>query len=248
MEKCVLFILTLSAFCLVSIDEAPAQAVRGQVLSQTTGEPVAGAFVFLTTPDDEALAAALVDHSGSYSLRASRPGRYRLKVEVIGYQKAVSTELELMAGQTQDYAFRLLAEAIAADPLTATVRSEGTQEDQRRGYSAYRITSDEINALPGLGLHEVLARAVPGLEAIPSGRTGCPIFFYRGYTSLGPEPPPPMIVVDGQRFINDTCILNSLNLADIQEIQVMGLAGAAQWVGGTGAAAGMIRIKTKGGQ
>jgi hypothetical protein len=61
------------------------QAVRGEVTNATTGEGIAGAFVVLLDTADVQRGAVLTNDAGGFIVTAPRPGRYHLRVELIGF-------------------------------------------------------------------------------------------------------------------------------------------------------------------
>ena len=77
----------LSAFAMaVSVLSVDAQTVQGRVLDAQQRRPVAHAVVRLTDPSGESLTAVAADSTGRYQLPLPGPGRYRVRVEHLGYQ------------------------------------------------------------------------------------------------------------------------------------------------------------------
>jgi len=101
---------------------ARAQAVRGTVTDEATGEAVDGAFVILVDDAGTRRASTLTDARGYYVLRASAPGRYRVRAERIGYETAGSELLELAPGTTRVVDLEIPATAVALEGIS--VRAE----------------------------------------------------------------------------------------------------------------------------
>lgn len=88
--------------CLALSAPAPleSQQVRGTVVDRASGEPLTGAYVTLRDSAERRRAADLTDPSGTFSIRAPGPGRYRLRVQLIGYETWTSDPVRLDAGST----------------------------------------------------------------------------------------------------------------------------------------------------
>lgn len=80
--------------------ELRAQEVRGTAVSADTGEPIEGAFINLIDETGTELASTLSGSDGAFSLRVVRPGRYRLRVQRIGFDTWTSTAFDADAGGT----------------------------------------------------------------------------------------------------------------------------------------------------
>jgi len=106
----VLLVLPLSA--------AAAQTVRGVVLDAASGAPVAAAFVLLVpeaaedVPADSAVDGAVTDSLGRFVLAPRAPGRYRLRVDRIGYRSHLGEPFELAPLESLDQEVRALFQPI----------------------------------------------------------------------------------------------------------------------------------------
>lgn len=107
-------VLTVAA-----VGHASAQAVRGQVVDDSTGWPVVGAAVALITVAGAVAATAQSDTGGAFRV-ATRPGEYRLRVRRIGYGEWVSAPLTLRSGQDLGVSPRLTASAVQLEPAEVT--------------------------------------------------------------------------------------------------------------------------------
>jgi len=81
--------LSVAAVCAASLTAAvPAasQTVAGRLLDEDTQAGVTGAFIVLIDSSGARVARGLTDELGGFSVRASTPGTYAVKVERIGYR------------------------------------------------------------------------------------------------------------------------------------------------------------------
>lgn len=92
--------LALAAPGPVSGQAAPAstQQVRGLVLDGATDAPIEGAMVLLLDGGDEVRGRTLTGPSGAYRLAVPAAGRWRLRVDRIGYASTASDPFEVAAG------------------------------------------------------------------------------------------------------------------------------------------------------
>lgn len=91
---------------------AAGQVVSGNVEDAATGAPISGAFVLLEDASGETRARALSGPGGAFRVGAPGPGTWRLRLERIGYEEAVSSLLQLEAGEVRDYRFRVEAHPV----------------------------------------------------------------------------------------------------------------------------------------
>lgn len=91
---------------------AAAQTIRGTVVEQGTGEPVLGAFVVLIDQDGVERDGAMTDPDGSFVVTATRPGRYTLRADRIGYHSTTSPEIALARGEIVEHVLTAPVEAV----------------------------------------------------------------------------------------------------------------------------------------
>jgi hypothetical protein len=101
---------------------APAQAITG-IVEDSSGAPIAGAFVVLEDSSEAAVARTLTRDDGGYRLAAPAAGRYRLRTDRIGYVGTVSPWLRLEAGQTLVHPFRVQPIPIRLQRITVNERA-----------------------------------------------------------------------------------------------------------------------------
>ena len=231
-----------SSILVLDTREVPGEGaeVAGRVFGTMSGSPIPGAQVSIAGLE----AGTLTDETGRFTLSGLPAGRHTVRVEYLGYG-AAEAPIGLEAGRRTGLAVELAPEAIAAEPIEATVTPIVRRRDEARGHQAHRMTADEIEEVPATRATDLVRRMVSGIRVVPNPDTGCPMIFYRGHSTLQNRGyTAPLVVVDGIPS-QDTCILDTLDPVEIAEIEVLGVAGAAHHSGGSRAAAGMIRITTK---
>lgn len=138
-------------------------AVRGRVVAQETGAPLASANVVLRTPGqtDQAtvVASATTDAAGRFQLIGIRPGRYTVEVTFISYAP-YRAEVTVTAGQVVELGTVSLAvEAIVLDAVTASVeRPQAVFAPDRDIYS-----TESLPVAEG-GVATELMASVPEIE------------------------------------------------------------------------------------
>lgn len=125
----------------------PAQSVRGTVTDGRSGEPVAGVFVSLhPVPDGARADGTLSGGQGQYALTAPVPGRYRIRVERIGYETWTSEPFELRADATLTRALEIGVQAVELEGLTVAVTG-GCRSDPAEASAVGRIWREIRKAL-----------------------------------------------------------------------------------------------------
>lgn len=104
-------------------DDAAAQAVRGEVVEETTGRPLWGAFVVLVDDAGVRHQGVLSDSAGRFTVRAPAPGRYRLLAELIGYAGAESAPLDLVVGPPAEYRLEVPVQAVDLTGISVSTES-----------------------------------------------------------------------------------------------------------------------------
>lgn len=94
-----------------------AQTVRGSVWDEATGDAVAVAMVVLEDVAGERVAMALSNDRGLYLVRAPEPGRYRVRVERIGFRSHATEPFELAAGEDRVQRLGVRTEAVRLDGI-----------------------------------------------------------------------------------------------------------------------------------
>ncbi len=140
--------------CASTVSPAAAQVVRGRVLEESDGSPLAGAMIVLTDVDGEPAGRTLADDLGRFVLHAPEDGTYTLRADRIGYASATSPPLELAAGAATLHDMAVSAEALALPGVTVegerrcVLRPEGgldvsrVWEEARKALAAAAFTDE----------------------------------------------------------------------------------------------------------
>ena len=125
---------------------ASAQEVRGVAQIAGVSTPLADASVVLIGADGNIVAGAITHADGSYILRASRPGTYRVRPRRIGFSPDSSHALELVSGQSVTYSPTLtpFATQLAGVRVEETSRCSIAPE---AGATALRLWQEAQSAL-----------------------------------------------------------------------------------------------------
>lgn len=129
-----------AALALLALPEpAAAQVVRGSVAEAGSDRAVDGAFVRLLASDGTRAAATFTDPDGGFALRAPGGGRYRLRVDRLGYAGRTGGWFELGEGTSLRRTVRLEPRATALSDLE--VEGEGQcrsrPDEARRTYRVW---------------------------------------------------------------------------------------------------------------
>ncbi len=124
--------LTLGALLAQSgTGSAEAQMVRGQVIDQVSGFPVAGALVVAETSGGARLAGSLTDEEGRFTFDPEHLGEFLILVERIGYLSSRSEKLRSLPDDSLD-----LSLEIAPSPIQLS-------EMEIRGEQVCRLRPEE---------------------------------------------------------------------------------------------------------
>ena len=221
----VLFCSTISVF---------AQAIiRGKITDSKDGSPVAGATVKVR--GEKTSVTSMVD--GSFEIVSNSSST--LEVTEIGHisqtvKYSGSGILEILL--TQDT--KALSEVVVTGVGVATSK-------RKLGISVESISADKLPQAPTASIDQALVGKIPGAQiSSTSGNPGDPVnIVLRGINSLGGTKP--LILVDGVQL--GGVDLNSLDLGNIERVEVVQGAASATIYGAQGAN-GAIQIFTKKGK
>jgi TonB-linked SusC/RagA family outer membrane protein len=238
---------------LVLVAPAAAQegAVGGVVISEQTGQPLAGVRVAV----EGSQRAALTDASGRFLLTGVPAGEVRLRASFLGYR---SQTVRARAGDL-NVEIVLADQAIELDAIVVT----GTAGDGRTrtlGNAIGQIRAAEVvETMPIRTVQDLIRARAPGVAINPgSGMVGGGAQIQiRGISSLSLSTRP-LLYVDGVRVDNAgntgpgvqglgnavVSRLNDFNPDDIEHIEII-KGPAAATLYGTEAANGVIHIITK---
>jgi hypothetical protein len=184
---------------ILSSSQIDAQQLRGRVTDSDSRSPLVSAQVELLDKSPKALASALTDRTGQFLLHGPRPGRFRVRITLIGYQESIVPNVELYGGETVDAEISLAVAAIPLEPLrivgrartpSAYLERAGFYEREQAGVGSF-LTRYEIEKRGGSLLTDAL-RYVPGVRLRRADRTG-----RRWDILLRNTRCPPAVVLDG---------------------------------------------------
>jgi hypothetical protein len=165
----------LAALLLLLPAGAGAQVLRGTVIEDPTGAPIAGAIIDILHRG-EVLATARSDSTGAFLLLPRRSGTFTIRAAHAFHTAVDSLPLTIDPGGTLTIVLRLARAAIPLEPLVVTARTEsrlaGFQERMRLGTGFGQfVTRAEIDARPAARTTDLL-RELPGVEVTTVGRGG----------------------------------------------------------------------------
>jgi hypothetical protein len=132
-----------------------AQVVRGVAVEAGLGTPIAGGTVVLLDAGDARVGAVLTDGEGRYRLQAPAPGRYRLRLERIGFGAHFTPAFDLGAGEVREQPLEVRSVSVQLAGVQVTGRrrcdvrpQEGLQtqvlwEEARKALTATTLTRDQ---------------------------------------------------------------------------------------------------------
>ncbi|MGH7564472.1 MAG: carboxypeptidase regulatory-like domain-containing protein [Gemmatimonadota bacterium] len=229
--------------------------VTGRVTSEMTGRPLDGVQVALAGTG----VGTTTDEEGRFRLAVS-PGEHALEMVRLGYRTG-RLPMAMAPGEEVSLVARLVPEPVPAEPLAVEALSPDALADRRSGWTTYRITAEEVERYPAMGIVEVIALSVPGAEIGEDPDTGCKVPIFRvpgsvsaantlslsqGAARAAPSPyRAPLIVIEGTPLLS-ACELATINPEDIERIDVVpGLFGVSRF--GAKAEGGVIQIAIKAG-
>ena len=244
MKKSVLTLVCFVACTLVATSQEQQNNIIGTV-TDSYGNPLMGVNVLVK--------------DGVRGTQTGEDGHYFIKVKnedvlVFSYIGMNSQEIRVGDNKTIDVVLEQIPENL--EQVVVSSQKKVTRKERSRSYASTVITSEQIAQGNYINVIQALQGKVAGLNIIPSSGTGGPdssvSFSIRGGTSL--KGLPPMFVYDGMPV--DPSFLYSINVSDIESIEVIKSAGAGLRYGpsevrdasGTivgSSAAGVIDIKSK---
>ncbi len=166
----------LLALALPSPASGPEASVRGRVVDPK-GAPVAGAYLYVSSPETLGLFNYMTSGTGRYNVSGLMPGTYKIVVEAPGFKTVTVEGVVLSAGSTVTLDFKLEATEIEEEPATAR---PGPSLDRDSAKAAVVLDKDLLSRLPlGRDLTAVLG-LVPGLvfdidsTDLPASHQGAP--------------------------------------------------------------------------
>ncbi len=210
-KKYFLFVLVLllTAFLSTSAWSARTGKIAGQVVDNSTGDPLPGVNVII---DGTELGAA-TDVDGFYFIINIPPGNYRVKAMMVGFATLVQENVQVSINQTTTLNFKMREESLKGETVVVEAQRPVIQMDVSSSQNI--VTSEAIQDRPVDNLEEILStEAGIQLSASTSG-TG---LLVRGGGLNETD-----IVVDGLSTRNERTQqpMTTLNLSAIQEIEIL---------------------------
>jgi outer membrane receptor protein involved in Fe transport len=234
---------------------AHAQSTGSVTGTVTDGEdkPLPGANIVLM--DAQRGAATTAD--GTYRIEGLEPGRYTLKVTLVGFSSQKAT-VTVEAGEEVVQDFTMSSDPMNLDEVVVT--GQGSEVSRRAiGTNMEVINAQDIQETPTTSIDKLLQGRVPGstIRAQSAQPGQGALINFRGITSVFSNQTP-VIYVDGIRVDNSsstsfayggetTSALSEILTNDIKRIEVT-KGGAASTLYGSDAANGVIQVFTQGGE
>jgi outer membrane receptor protein involved in Fe transport len=209
-KQCILFVGALLLFAVFATNAwSAAGKIAGQVVDQSTGEPLPGVNVVI---QDTKLGAA-TDEEGFYFILNIPPGTYNVQAIIVGYAKLVQENVKVNVNQTTTLNFKMKEEALKGE--TVVVEAERPVIQMDVSSSQKIVTSEAIQNRPVDNLEEVLSTEV-GIQ-LHANTDGSGLIVRGGGLNETD------IVVDGLSTRNERNQqpMTTLNLSAIQEIEVL---------------------------
>lgn len=231
------FALLLSLSTAVLVADASGQVpsyLRGRVVSEVDGGPVAGALVAL-----DAGRRTLTDSTGAFRLDDLVPGPYR--IAAVGRGCVVS----LGEVEVPENAGAVIELTLPASPPAAGDESRAWDPDERRSAAAARVMeAEEIRRRGFRSVTDIVRALAPTMVGRESSSTGFRQEIRGRSRSTAGGSTEPLVVVDGVRITQRVAdALAMIDPATVRRVSVVrGTAGG--WGYGTQAVNGVILIET----
>ncbi|MBN2091488.1 TonB-dependent receptor [candidate division KSB1 bacterium] len=124
--------------------------IAGKITDRTTGEPLIGANVVI----DGTERGAAADESGNFMILRIPPGKYTLRITMIGYKRARVTDVKVFSDRTTKMDYALETEAVQGEEVIVVAGREPVEFD--RTNTASYVSEEEIANLPVSNLAEVI--------------------------------------------------------------------------------------------
>lgn len=208
------------------------QEIRGRVTGQNDKLPISGATIKVKGTK----AGTITDHKGEFALNLPA-GSDSISVNFIGYLPRV-----LPARGNTNLQITLQEDSKTLSDVVVTGVAEGTSR-KKLGFALTKISTDQINTVPGTDAAQSLRGKVAGIQISQSAGNGDATVYLRGAKSVSGNIAP-LLVIDG--FVT-ALSLSDLNPQDIESIEIVkGAAASALY--GTRGEGGIIQVLTKKGR
>lgn len=134
--------------------------IAGKVLDDKTGEPVIGANIVL----EGTYLGAAADIDGYYAISNVPPGKYRLIVSAIGYQKVVIENILVKIDLTTAVDVKLTSSTLMLDK-EVVITSERPMVQKDLTSTSTTISSDDIKLMPVENVGQIVNLQVQPISA-----------------------------------------------------------------------------------
>ncbi len=185
-----------------------AQGVRGRVLEDGTGQPIAGATVTVLDGRGRGVGRAQTDAAGAFAVPVRRAGYYQLRAERLGYRTVTSARIAASPAEVVELELRMSTQTVVMDPLTVVARPRPrTVPEQRMADFEWRrrqipsgrfLGPEEIRRIRPFYTTDVLQQ-VPSVS-VTGGLRRAVLLPTRFVSATGGRRCRPTIYVNGVRF------------------------------------------------
>jgi len=210
---------------------AHAQVVRGRVLDNATGEPVAAATVeAFAGGNSGGRTRSAAD--GKFQVRLRAAGTFRLEANRTGYRPSVTSAIPVAARETVYVEVRVAAAPMQLDPLRVTARvapprrrsleMAGFYERERYGMGRF-IRREDFENRSNLTTAQILARE-PGTLLMGSGPHEYVVFSRSStvgaFLRHGAGYCPPLLYLDGAKVGSSTDISSVVTPETVEAVEL----------------------------
>jgi len=232
-------------------DLLSAQLVQGRLVETGAERPVVSGTVRLMAPDSTEVARATTDSTGTFEMRAPRPGEYFLTARALGYEQSwtdlvVVRQPGLRMKLLIDPAPIPLREVVATGARPSYDRNQGFYDRLKKKRAGRFITREQIERRQP-GTTADMLRAVPGLRVkLLNGQYVIEASHAMSLSDVkATEGCHANLYLDGARI--DYTSINSIPPKEIEgmEIYANGAPVPAEFNSSEGAACGVVAIWTR---
>jgi len=248
-----------TCFFLLAPGHIRAQAIAGRIADAANGAAVAGARITAVPLENAAVGASATDSDadGQFLLRPPAGGRMVVTIALIGYETRVDTVDVPAAGLVR--AFELTPTAVRVDSVAVEARARSHVNVTPLASRAHLVSGSDLLELEEMGVSmEQAVRRLPGLRFRPvrfprRGVRTCVEHIRRisGFETAKNQPPcqSVLLVIDDVIITEPEDVsdeLKTLNLAEVESIQVIPPHDAQIRFGLDGGARGVIQVYRRG--
>ena len=162
------FLPLFPVFIFVTLTISPCSSqttgkIAGRIIDAKTSDPLPGANVLIVGT----LLGAATDNNGEFFVINIPPGKYQLKISMIGYESVIINNLDVSVNRTTIAHCRMNETALLAQEMVVTADKISMRKDQTS--SIRNVSSTQISALP-----------VENLDAVVEMQAGVVAGHFRG--------------------------------------------------------------------